>query len=64
MSERNPEDLSGLDEAIIERLNNNTATRADEIAKLEHLRRVALEQGDADRVEQLDMRLSVLRYGE
>lgn len=64
MSEQNPEDLSGLDEAIVERLQNNTATRADEIAKLEHLRDVALEQGDAERVEALEMRLSTLRYGE
>ena len=64
MSERGAEDLSGMDEAVIERLRNGTATRADEIAKLQHLRGAALEQGDADRVEQLDMRLSVLRLGE
>jgi hypothetical protein len=64
MSEHGAEDLSGMDEAIIERLRSGTATRADEIAKLQHLRRAALEQGDADRVEQLDMRLSVLRVGE
>ena len=64
MSEQNPEDLSGLDEAVAARLQDGTATRADEIAKLQHLRDRALEQGDADRIEQLDMRLSVLRLGE
>ncbi|MEV7619401.1 hypothetical protein AB0N59_04595 [Microbacterium sp. NPDC089321] len=64
MSEQNAEDLSGLDEAMVERPQNGTATRADEIAKLQQLRDRALEQGDADRVEQLDMRLSVLRLGE
>lgn len=64
MSEHSAEDLSGMDEAVIERLRGGNATRADEIAKLQHLRGAALEQGDADRVEQLDMRLSVLRLGE
>ena len=64
MSEQNAEDLSGLDEALIERLHDGTATRADEIAKLEHLRDAALERGDLSRVEQLDMQLSTLRYGE
>ena len=64
MSARNPEDLTGLDEATIERIGSGTATRTDEIAKLEHWRRIAIENDDAERVEQLDMRLSVLRYGE
>ncbi|MGX1792403.1 hypothetical protein ACWIDW_05600 [Microbacterium sp. NPDC055312] len=64
MSEYSAEDLSGLDEALIERLHDGTATRADEIAKLQHLRRLALERDDADRIEELDMRLSVLRVGE
>lgn len=64
MSEQNAEDLSGLDEALIERLHNGTATRADEVTKLQHLLRLALERGDADRIEELDMRLSVLRVGE
>lgn len=64
MSEQNAEDLSGLDEALVERLHDGTATRADEIAKLQHLRRLAVEREDADRIEELDMRLSVLRVGE
>jgi hypothetical protein len=64
MSEHHDEDLNGLDDAIAERLRAGTGTRADEIAKLEHQRGAALERRDADRVEQLDMRLSVLRYGE
>lgn len=64
MSEQNADDLSGLDEALIERLHDGTATRADEMVKLQHLRRLALERNDADRLEELEMRLSVLRVGE
>ncbi|MFS2279444.1 hypothetical protein V2S04_01325 [Microbacterium sp. OR21] len=64
MSEHRDEDLNGLDDAISERLRAGTGTRADEIAKLEHLRGAALERGDLSRVEQLDMQLSTLRYGE
>lgn len=64
MSEENPEDLTDLDPAIVERLRNGTATKGDEIAKLEYWRRNAIEYNDPARVEVLDAQLSALRVGE
>jgi hypothetical protein len=64
MREHDPEELEGLDEAIAERLRDGTATKLDEIAKLEHLRQAAMDHGDAARVQELDVQLSTLRIGE
>lgn len=64
MREQNPEELEGLDEATAERLRDGTATKLDEIAKLEYLRQAAMDHGDAARAQELDMQLSTLRIGE
>lgn len=66
MSEQTSDGLDDLDldAATVERLRDGTATRDDNIAKLESSRRAAAAQGDAARVERLDAQLSSLRIGE
>jgi hypothetical protein len=63
MSDQTPDDLTDLDidPAIVERLRNGTASREDEIAKLEYWRRVATAYGDAQRVAELDALISSRR---
>ncbi|WP_309067741.1 hypothetical protein [Microbacterium sp.] len=57
------EDLDNLDlePDVVERLRNGTATRDDEIAKLQAWRHAAQEQGDMQRTAELDALISAQR---
>ncbi|WP_203135954.1 hypothetical protein [Microbacterium sp. JZ31] len=57
------DDLDGLDldPEVIERLRDGTATRDDEIAKLQAWRHAAQEQGNTTRTAELDALISAQR---